>query len=156
MEKHSEFGKIAKDFFLSGESVTRTAVQSHLLEKYKVKIDIRTLKRWSVADKWEEDRMIKSFDMGKLKKKLHQIRLDIMDSDNPSAQLLYALNVTEKTLLEVELQEKQRKENEKTDSDDTDEIGELMKLRGKIRTKIKDNINACTCLDVSVPSITSF
>lgn len=141
MAKHDEFGKIAKDCFLSGENVTKVSVQKQILEKYKIKIDHRTLKRWSVIDKWEEDRLSKYFSLNQLETKLKQLQIKLASEEKPSAQLLYAVNITMKTVEETRSKEKQRAENDRIDTDE-DEVEELIKMRKILRKKIKENINA--------------
>lgn len=139
MAKYDEFGKIAKDFFLFGKNVTRTAVQRQLLEKYKIKIDIRTLKRWSITDNWEEDRMIKNFTLSQLEARLKELQLQVTKSKEPSAQLLYAIDITLKSVQQAKSNERIAKLNSQ-DVSDEDEIEELMEMRKKLRNKIKERI----------------
>ncbi len=138
MGKYKEFGQIAKEIYLSDEQMTNIKTLRILKEKHGFVVDSRTLRRWKKTDNWEEDRLQKYMTTPKLIDKLEKKQLELLESDNPDSQLMYAVNTLLKTLKEAEADEKRR--DLISEPGNEDELTKLTNLRNTLIATIQTNI----------------
>jgi hypothetical protein len=138
MSKFVEFGNTAKEIFLSKEKISFAEILRILKEEHGCELDIRTLRRWKKTDNWEEDRLRKFMTPQKLKNKLQEKQLDLLQSANPDPQLLYAINTLLKTLQEVEGDKK--RQTLISNTRDEEELVKLTNPKNTIIITIQNNI----------------
>jgi hypothetical protein len=138
MSKFAEFGRIAKELFLSKENMSFVEILRILKEEHGCELDVRTLRRWKKTDNWEEDRLRTYMTPQKLLNKLQEKQLDLLQSENPDPQLLYAINTLLKTLQEIEGDKK--RQTLISNTGDEDELAKLTNLRNTLILTIQNNI----------------